>query len=66
MGNQRTINDARLGGLPVAGPVLDVHSVGAGGGSIARLDDGGALRVGPESAGAYTQLDISRSGLPRR
>jgi N-methylhydantoinase A len=33
-------------------PVLDIHTVGAGGGSIARVDAGGALRVGPESAGA--------------
>ncbi|OFV93914.1 MAG: hypothetical protein A3F68_00300 [Acidobacteria bacterium RIFCSPLOWO2_12_FULL_54_10] len=52
VGNPRTINDANLGGLPVAVPVLDVHSVGAGGGSIARLDEGGSLRAGPESAGA--------------
>jgi N-methylhydantoinase A len=41
-----------IGGLPVALPMLDIHTVGAGGGSIARLDAGGALRVGPESAGA--------------
>jgi N-methylhydantoinase A len=41
-----------IAGLPVAVPVLDIHTVGAGGGSIARLDAGGALRVGPESAGA--------------
>ena len=33
-------------------PVIDIHTVGAGGGSIARVDAGGALRVGPESAGA--------------
>ena len=39
-------------GQPVAVPVLDIHTVGAGGGSIARLDAGGALKVGPESAGA--------------
>ncbi len=39
-------------GQPVAIPVLDIHTVGAGGGSIARLDAGGALKVGPESAGA--------------
>src|SRR5205085_7894388 len=38
--------------LPVAVPVLDIHTVGAGGGSIARVDAGGSLRVGPESAGA--------------
>jgi N-methylhydantoinase A len=41
-----------IAGVPVALPVLDIHTVGAGGGSIARLDAGGALRVGPESAGA--------------
>ncbi len=37
---------------PVAVPVIDIHTVGAGGGSLARIDPGGALRVGPESAGA--------------
>jgi N-methylhydantoinase A len=41
-----------VGGLPVAIPVLDIHTVGAGGGSIARVDPGGSLRVGPRSAGA--------------
>ncbi len=41
-----------IGGLPVAVPVLDIHTVGAGGGSLARVDPGGALRVGPRSAGA--------------
>jgi N-methylhydantoinase A len=51
-GQPRTSNETTLGGLPVAVPVLDVHSVGAGGGSLARLDAGGALRVGPQSAGA--------------
>jgi len=51
-GLPHTTNETTLGGLPVAIPVLDVHSVGAGGGSLARLDAGGALRVGPESAGA--------------
>jgi N-methylhydantoinase A len=51
-GQPRSTNETTLGGLPVAVPVLDVHSVGAGGGSLARLDAGGALRVGPESAGA--------------
>lgn len=51
-GRPRMTHETTLGGLPVAVPVLDVHSVGAGGGSIARFDAGGALRVGPESAGA--------------
>ena len=41
-----------LGGLPIKTPAIDVYSVGAGGGSIARTDAGGALLVGPESAGA--------------
>jgi N-methylhydantoinase A len=41
-----------VAGLPVAVPVIDIHTVGAGGGSIARVDAAGALRVGPESAGA--------------
>ena len=41
-----------VAGYPVRLPSLDVHTVGAGGGSIARLDAGGALVVGPESAGA--------------
>jgi N-methylhydantoinase A/oxoprolinase/acetone carboxylase beta subunit len=39
-------------GYAVRTPVIDIHTVGAGGGSIARLDAGGSLRVGPESAGA--------------
>lgn len=43
---------ARLGGWPVAVPAVDLVTVGAGGGSIARLDAAGALAVGPESAGA--------------
>ncbi|MSQ40671.1 MAG: hydantoinase/oxoprolinase family protein [Dehalococcoidia bacterium] len=42
----------RIGGYPVALPMIDIHTVGAGGGSIARLDIGGALLVGPQSAGA--------------
>ena len=41
-----------IDGQPVAVPVIDIHTVGAGGGSIAFVDAGGALRVGPESAGA--------------
>jgi N-methylhydantoinase A len=41
-----------VGGLPLRVPSVDVHTVGAGGGSLARIDAGGALKVGPESAGA--------------
>jgi N-methylhydantoinase A/oxoprolinase/acetone carboxylase beta subunit len=42
----------RVGGFPIRLPSLDVHTIGAGGGSIAALDAGGALTVGPRSAGA--------------
>ena len=42
----------KISGVPVAIPVIDIHTVGAGGGSIAWVDRGGALRVGPRSAGA--------------
>jgi len=48
----RTTSDARVGDFPVRVPVIDIHTVGAGGGSIAAVDSGGALRVGPQSAGA--------------
>lgn len=44
--------EAEVAGLPVRVPMLDIHTVGAGGGSLARFDAAGALRVGPESAGA--------------
>jgi len=47
-----TASHAEVAGLPVGVPMLDIHTVGAGGGSLARFDAGGALRVGPESAGA--------------
>jgi N-methylhydantoinase A len=48
----RLTSEAIVAGLPVAVPMMDIHTVGAGGGSIARIDEGGSLRVGPESAGA--------------
>jgi N-methylhydantoinase A len=51
-GNPTLTTSARVGGWPVAVPMVDMHTIGAGGGSIARLDVGGALQVGPESAGA--------------
>jgi N-methylhydantoinase A len=47
-----TANDAQVAGFPVGVPMLDIHTVGAGGGSLARFDAAGVLRVGPESAGA--------------
>jgi N-methylhydantoinase A len=45
-------SQAEIAGLPVGVPMLNIHTVGAGGGSMARFDAGGALRVGPESAGS--------------
>ncbi len=51
-GEPATTNEGSVGDVPVAVPMLDIHSVGAGGGSIAWFDRGGALRVGPQSAGA--------------
>ncbi|MHB1244730.1 MAG: hydantoinase/oxoprolinase family protein [Gaiellaceae bacterium] len=53
VGGEATRSSERLvGGLPIRLPTLDVHTVGAGGGSLVWRDAGGALRVGPESAGA--------------
>ncbi len=51
-GEPRLTTAGRIGGYPVALPMVDMHTIGAGGGSIARLDVGGLLRVGPDSAGA--------------
>jgi len=51
-GEPRETVEAMLGGFPIRVPMLEIHTVGAGGGSIARVDAGGLLRVGPESAGA--------------
>jgi N-methylhydantoinase A len=51
-GRARLAAEREVGGLPLRLPTLDLHTVGAGGGSIVWLDSGGAIRVGPESAGA--------------
>ncbi|MDG5760765.1 hydantoinase/oxoprolinase family protein [Natronococcus sp. A-GB1] len=51
-GEAERTTDAEIDGLPIRTPMVDVNTVGAGGGSIAWVDDGGALRVGPRSAGA--------------
>ena len=50
-GAERT-RESVVAGVPIGVPMLDIHTAGAGGGSIARFDAGGMLRVGPESAGA--------------
>ena len=52
VGEPNPSNEAEVAGFPVHVPMLDIHTVGAGGGSLVRFDAGGALRVGPESAGA--------------
>jgi N-methylhydantoinase A len=49
---EATARDTFVAGYPVLIPMIDVHSVGAGGGSVAYVDPGGAFRVGPRSAGA--------------
>jgi N-methylhydantoinase A/oxoprolinase/acetone carboxylase beta subunit len=49
---EASARDTWIGGYPLLVPMLDVHAIGAGGGSIAYVDEGGAFRVGPRSAGA--------------
>jgi N-methylhydantoinase A len=51
-GAVQVTSESVVGGVPIRFPMVDVHSVGAGGGSVAWLDEGGALRVGPRSAAA--------------
>src|SRR5579885_1756091 len=51
-GDVTETTDGKIGGYPTRLPMIDIHTVGAGGGSIAWFDTGGALRVGPISAGA--------------
>jgi N-methylhydantoinase A len=51
-GDIRLTSEGRIGPWPVAVPMVDMHTIGAGGGSIASIDSGGLLRVGPQSAGA--------------
>ncbi|HEU4489167.1 MAG TPA: hydantoinase/oxoprolinase family protein [Actinomycetota bacterium] len=51
-GQVETTTESVIAGVPIKFPMVDVHTVSAGGGSIGWVDDGGALRVGPRSAGA--------------
>lgn len=51
-GEPHTTSEADIAGFPITLPMLDIHTIGAGGGSLAWIDSGGALRVGPQSAGA--------------
>jgi len=52
IGMPGTVNDGEIARHKIALPMLDIHTIGAGGGSIGWLDEGGLLRVGPQSAGA--------------
>lgn len=51
-GSLSLTTESMISGFPIKVPMIDIHTVGAGGGSIASMDTGGALKVGPESAGA--------------
>ena len=51
-GDVSVTTEGTVGGVPLRVPLLDIHTVGSGGGSIVWVDEGGALRVGPQSAGA--------------
>ncbi len=51
-GDIKVTHEGEVDGLPIGIPMMDIHTVGAGGGSIAHVDAGGALKVGPSSAGA--------------
>src|SRR3954462_12264212 len=52
-GVAEVVGEREVGGFPIRLPTVDLHTVGAGGGSLVRRDAGGAIRVGPESAGAH-------------
>ncbi|MBW6398244.1 hydantoinase/oxoprolinase family protein [Roseomonas sp. HJA6] len=52
-GQCRLTGEAIVHGYPIKAPMLDIHTVGAGGGSIAHVDSGGLLKVGPRSCGAF-------------
>ncbi|RYL99038.1 hydantoinase/oxoprolinase family protein [Sporolactobacillus sp. THM7-7] len=51
--SEATAGDTWIAGYPVQVPMIDIHTIGAGGGSIAYIDAGGAFQVGPRSAGSY-------------
>ncbi len=61
-GEVQTTTGAVVAGIPIKHPLVDVHTVSAGGGSVAWLDSGGALRVGPRSAGAAPGPACYRNG----
>ena len=61
-GNIAFAKNAEIDGLALKAPMMDIHTIGAGGGSIAWIDSGGALRVGPQSAGAVPGPACYRTG----
>lgn len=64
-GQLQFTTEALVGGYPIHLPLLDIHTIGAGGGSIAYIDRGGSLRVGPQSAGAEPgPACYGKGGLP--
>ena len=64
-GGAELTRESVVAGVPIGVPMLDIHTAGAGGGSIARFDAGGMLRVGPESAGAEPgPICFGRGNLP--
>jgi N-methylhydantoinase A len=64
-GGLRISNESVVSSVPIGVPMLDIHTAGAGGGSLARYDAGGMLRVGPESAGAMPgPICYGRGELP--
>jgi N-methylhydantoinase A len=64
-GGAQLTRESIVAGVPVSMPMLDIHTAGAGGGSIARFDAGGMLRVGPESAGAEPgPICFGRGSMP--
>jgi len=52
LGGPQLSTDSNVSGVPIGIPMLDIHTAGAGGSSLARFDSGGLLHVGPESAGS--------------
>jgi N-methylhydantoinase A len=64
-GGLRISNESAVAGIAIGVPMLDIHTAGAGGGSIARFDAGGMLRVGPESAGSTPgPICLGRGEMP--
>ena len=61
-GRAARVSERVVGGLPIRLPTVDLHTVGAGGGSTRRRDAGGAIRVGPESAGAHPGPRVTAHG----